>query len=281
MWIATLLTHLFCNTGYNTVLRHAASGKKNDPIFLATLMSTAVAAPGVVGIFIADIDWSAFNAPILLMYAATLACAVLFHIINAKALEITEASVFIFLYNFRIGIAALLGVTFLGELAVPLSLAGGVLVFAAGLILVGKSTAPPTGVMFSIAAAALVAVLNAMEKYLISEIGYAAYAFPSTVITAAILWAIMLAGKRPIDKPFLKTGAFRALMVFRCLSAYGFTLSLAFGALLSVATYISALSCVTTPIAAIIFLKEKDNLVKKTIAGIVALAGVTLIFIAG
>jgi drug/metabolite transporter (DMT)-like permease len=280
MWILPLLAHLFSNTGYNIILRHTAAGNKYDPYFIAAMMSTAIAAPGAIGIFAAGIDWSLFNTRIILVFAATIASVIAFHVVNVKALEITEASVFSLLYNFRLGVTEALGIAFLGESVVKLRLAGGVLVFIAGFILSGRSVSRPAGVLFSIAAAVLISVLNAFQKYLITELGYAAYMFPSVLATAGALWLIVLLGKHPVDKAFLKSRASGMLMVFRCLSAHGFTLALSLGALLSISTYVAALTCVTTPIAAIIFLKETDNLAKKVIAGVVALAGVTLIFFA-
>ena len=279
MWIATLLAHLFGNTGYNTILRHAASDRKRDPLFLAAVMSMAIAAPAVVGIFIVKIDWLLFTPHNLLVYAGCIAMLMLFHFLNAKALEETEASVFAFIYNFRIGFATLFGIWFFGEGVVPIRFVGGGLVFVAGMILMGRSTASPKGIFFSILTAIAIAVLNVFEKYLIIHVGYFGYAFPSALIVMGFLWLVVLAGRRPVDKAFFKTRECGGLMVARCISAYGFTLALGFGALLSVATYISALTCVITPIAAVVFLKEKDSLKKKTIAGIVALAGVTLIFL--
>ena len=280
MWISLLLAHLFSNTSYNVILRHAAAGKKIDPIFLAAITSTAVAAPAAVGIFVANINWSLFNTRMLSFYAVFIVTITVFHILNAKALGNTEASIFPFLYNFRIGFVTLFGIWFLSESVVPLRMAGGAFVFIAGFILVGKATATSTGVAYSISSAVTMAIVNALEKYLITQLGFAGYAFPSMLITAGLLWLMVIIGKRHIDKDFIATRECFALMVARCLSAYGFTLSLSVGALVSVATYVSALNCVTTPIAAVIFLKETSSLKKKILAGVVALAGVTLIFLA-
>jgi len=279
MWIATLLAHLFCNTGYNIILRHAASDRERDPLFLAAVMSTALAAPAAVGIFFVKIDWALFTPQVVLANAACIAASISFHIINAKALKETEAGVFSLLYNFRIGFATLFGIWVFGESIVPIRFVGGALVFVAGLILSGRATATPVGVFFSVLAAVVIAVLNLLEKHLIMSVGYFGYVFPSWLIVMGILWIIVIVGRRPIDKTFFKTKECGALMVMRCVSGYGFTLALSFGALLSVATYISALTCVVTPIAAVIFLKERDSLLKKTIAGVIALSGVTLIFL--
>ena len=280
MWIASILAHLFTTTGYSIVLRGALSGKKTDPVFLAGIMSTALAIPAVFGVIIAPPDWSLFDTRLAIFYAIRIALTAAFHIVNAKAMEHTEAGAFSFIYNIRLGFAALFGVFFLAEPAIPLQFAGGALVFAAGFVLTGMGVASPKGFALSLSTALVFAVFTAFEKYLIGELGYSTYMFPSALMIFALTWLIVFAGKYPVDKEFLKSPRLGALMAFRAVSGYGFTLALAFGALLSVSTYISALSCVTTPIAALAFLDEKDSLAKKAIAGAIALAGTTLIFIA-
>ena len=279
VWIIPILANLVGNTGYNTILRYAASDKKIDPLFLAAIMSTAIAAPAVFGVFIARIDWSVFDTHIIIVYAITIGFILLLHIVNAKALENTEASIFSFLYNFRIGFATLLGIVFLGESLSPMNIAGGALVFVAGFFLMTKSAVSPLGVMFSIFTAGAISVLNTFEKYLIVEIGYTAYMFPSAIITACLLWIIVIGGKRPISKSFLASKEFVALSIFRSISAYGFTLALGLGALVSITTYISSFACVSIAIIGIIFLKETDALPKKILAGIIAVIGITFIFL--
>ena len=280
MWIAAVLAHLFTTTGYSIVLRGAVGGKKTDPIFLAGIMSTALAIPAVFGVIIAPPDWSLFDTRLAIFYAIRIALTATFHIVNAKAMEYTEASTFSFIYNIRLGFAAFFGIFFLGEPFVPLQLVGGALVFAAGFVLTGLGVASPKGFSLSLLTALVFAVFTAFEKYLIFELGYSTYMFPSALIVCAATWAIVFIGRYPVDKEFLKSPRLGTLMVFRSISGYGFTIALAFGALLSVTTYISALSCVTTPIAALVFLNEKDSPGKKALAGIIALAGTTLIFIA-
>lgn len=281
MWLVFLLAHLFGTTGYNTALRHATAGKKLDPIFLSAIMSTAIAAPAIFGVCIAEIDWRAIlDMRVLPFYLIVVISQLFFHIVNTNALELMEASVFSCIFNFRLGIATLFGIWFLSEPVIPLRLVGGAFVFLAGFLLMGKSTSSPKGILFSVLTAVLHATFTAFEKHLISDIGYATYVFPSSIAVCAALWTLVLVGKHPVDLSFLKSREFIPFMVFRCASAYGFTLAFNLGALLSVATYVSALSCVTTPIAAVIFLKETDALAKKILAGGVALAGVTLIFLA-
>ena len=280
MWIPLLFGNLVGTTGYSIILRGAIGGRNTDPIFLSAIMSLAVAIPSIVGLFFADMQWHLFTTKLILFYIARIVLTLLCHITNAQALEHAEASVFAFIFNFRLGFAAVLGIVFLAEPIIVIQLLGGALVFAAGFVLTGSGAVTKKGFTLSILSAIFFAAFTAFEKYLIGALGYETYMFPSTIITAILNWLIVFIGRYPIDKDFLKSRELPLLMIFRCISAYGFTLALAYGALLSVSTYISSLSCVTTPIAAVVFLKEKDNPVKRTIAGVIAVAGATLIFIA-
>ena len=280
MWIISIFAHLVTTTGYSVALRGAVGDKKTDPVFIAAVMSTALAIPAVFGVLIAPPDWSIVGTQNAIFYVIRMALTMLFHIINAKALEYTEASVFSFIYNIRLGFAALIGVIFLGEPVIPLQLIGGALVFVAGFVITGMGAASSKAFTYSLLTALIIAIFTAFEKYLITEIGYSTYMFPSALIICALNWLIVIIGRFPIDRDFLKSSRLSALMIFRSISGYGFTLALFFGGLYSVSTYISALSCVTTPIAAVLFLKETDSMPKKIIAGIIALAGATLIFFA-
>jgi len=280
MWIALLFASLVSNTGYSIITRRTFTSMKMDPLFLAAIMATSVALPGIPGFFIADFNWAVYDLRLILVFVGSIVCAMLFHFVNAQALKLTEASVFSIFYNFQIGFATFMGITILGEPLAPLRFVGGAFVFVAGLVLAGKGTVRPAGVFFSILAALLIAALTAFDKYMIDGAGLAEYVFPSKILVAAALWAVVFFGKRPVEKTFLKSRSCYILMAFRCVAAYGIMLALSLGALMSVSTYISTLTCVTTPIAAFFILKETGSPVRKAVAAGIALAGVTFIFIA-
>jgi len=280
MWVVSIFAHLFSDTGYSTLLRHAAFGKKYDSLFLAAVLATGVALPGIPGIFIAHVDLTRLETRQILLYIAAVAVTMVFHFANANALKNTEASIFAFLYNFRIGFATVLGILFLAEAVHPLRIAGGALVFAAGFLLMGRSGVKRVGVLWSMLVALMFSVMVAIEKVLIAEIGFADYMFSKTLITAGLLWLVVFIGKRPVSMDLFRRREIIGMLIFRCVSAYGLMYAIALGALVSVATYISSLSCITTSIAGIIFLKEKESLSKKVVSGIVAFAGITLIFLA-
>ena len=280
MWTITIIAHLICNTGNNIVLRYASSDRKIDTLVLAAVTSTAVAVPAVFGIFIAEIEWGAYNTQNMPPYVFCTVIAIIYYIVYAKALEKTEASIFSFIYSFRIGFATFFGIVFLGESMTPLGMMGGALIFLAGVFLIKRSVIQPAGILFSLLSALSISLINITEKHLITVMGFATFMFPWSLITAGLMWIIVLILKRPVSKLFKDIKVFIVLMTVRCISAYGFTLSLALGAFVSIATYISSLNCVTTPIAALLILKEKENLRKKLIAGATALIGITLIFLA-
>lgn len=282
MWLPLLIAHLAGNTGYNIALRRAASGSKTDGLLLAAVMSTAIAVPAVIGMAVCGIDLSRFGISTTLGFIAAATLTVIFHILNASALEHAEASVFALLYNLRVGIVSVLGILYLGEPVQPLRLVGGALVFLAGFLVIGSVRVGRKGALLSVAAAVVISFVTLLEKWMIGAIGYVDFVFPESTVVAVVLWIIVLLRgilrKEPIERGALLNRETLGLMPLRCASAYGFTLALSLGALLSVSTYISSLSVVTTAVAGIIFLKERDSLGGKIAAGCVALAGVTLIF---
>ena len=261
------------------MLRHAAFGKKIDSLFLAAVLATAIALPAMPGMFIAKVDWSMLDTRQMVLFVLNIGAGTAFHVANTKALEHTEASMFAFLYNFRIGIVTVMSILFLAETMQPLRIAGGALVFVAGFFIIGSAGAGRKGVFWSVLTAACISVMNLIEKTLISEIGWASFTFPTVLINMGILWLVVFAGRRPVSKELFLERSTVGLLIFRCISAHGFMLSLALGSLVSVATYVSALTCITTSVAGVIFLRERDSLAKKAIAGAIAFAGITLIYL--
>jgi drug/metabolite transporter (DMT)-like permease len=279
LWLVSLLAHLIGNTGYNITLRHAAAAKGIDSAFLAAVMSAAIGVPALIGMIVCGVDFSHYGGAAWIGFFGYAASVLVFHIVNAKALEYAEASVFTFLYNLRIGIATILSIVFLGEAVEPVRLTGGALVFVAGFILMGKVGAERKGILLSVASAAVISVANLLEKMMITAVGYTDFIFPSSVLIAVALWLPLLIRKKQIAAAAFKSPSVVGLMVLRGISAYGFTLALAFGGLLSVSIYISSFSVVTTSLAGILILKERDAIGRKAAAAAVALIGVTLIFV--
>lgn len=281
MWLFFVLVHLVGLVGYNLVLRKSLVAKV-DKLTLATVMQTGIALPMLVVMLFKQPDWSAYTFANVVQLLVTVALVIALHLTNVKALEKLEAGTYSILYNLRIVFATVLGIMFLNEPVVPLRIAGGILIFLGVLTLRRKSSQPidTVGIRWGIAAAVVISVLNMLEKALINEVGYLGYSVPVMLGAAAVMWAILLLRGQRIRLAYLRDPKTLELMTLRAISAYGFTLAFNAGAIISVATYLSSLSVIIIVLLGILLLGERDNIRQKTIATGLAVAGITIIFIA-
>ncbi len=281
MWLVFLALHLVGLTGYNLLLRRSLVSN-GDPWTLATLMQTGVALPMIPVLFIVPLDFSVYTPSVIAMVVAVIALAILLHLANVKALQYLEAGVYSVLFNFRILCTTILGIVFLGEKILPLQICGGLLIFLAILTIRQKKSRHITrlGIIWGLAAAVIISFLNMFDKRLVSGIGYIQYAVPVMLVAAVIMWAVLLLRKRPIRTAELWQPRMALLMVLRAAAAYGMLFAFYAGSKLSVATYISSLSVITTVALGIFLLKEKDYLLQKLASTALAVLGLTFILVA-
>lgn len=281
MWILFLVLHLVGLVGYNLLLRKSLVAKA-DPWVLATVMQTAIALPMVAVLCVAPPPLAAYDPATIMQVVVTAGLVILLHFTNVQALRTLEAGTYSILYNLRIVFTTILGIVFLGEAIVPLRIMGSLLIFIAVLTLrqKGKKHATFTGIEWGVAASVVISFLNLFEKSLISDVGFIAYAVPVMLLAAGVMWAILLARGQRITLAYLRQPQTLGLMVFRAISAYGFTLAFSMGGILSVSTYISSLSVIIIVILGATLLGERDHMRSKIIATLLAVAGLTVIFIA-
>ncbi len=281
MWLALLCLHLVGLVGFNLILRRSIL-QKTDRFTLATVAQTGIALPAILLLIIYPPDFHTFSGLDFLY----LICAILFTIAlqttNVKALQYLEASVFSVLYNLRIIFTTGLGILFLNEDVVWLRILGGLLILIAILVVKqkGSKSLRLTGIAWGIIAAIVISMLNVFEKLLINSIGFINY-FPFvSVVCGILMWSYLLAGKRKFDPGLLRQPKMLQLMTLRAFSAYGFSGSLAAGALISTANYISGMSVIFMVILGAVLLNERDYLTRKIIAAITAVLGLTLVLYA-
>lgn len=281
MWLIFLCMHLVGLVGYNLVLRKSLVAKL-DRWTLATVMQTAIAIPMVFVMFISPPDIHAYTLNSVFMIGATIALVIALHTTNVLALQNLEASVYSILYNLRIVITTILGIVFLGEKVLPLQILGGLLIFLAVVTVKQKGSKSLTvkGFEWGILAALVISFLNLFEKILIKDIGYIEYAMPVMLIASILMWIVFFIKRKKVSIKYFKEPRTIQLMVFRALSAYGFTLAFYAGGLLSVSSYISSLSVIIIVILGIWLLKERDYLYRKVIAAVLAFLGLTAILVA-
>ena len=281
MWLIFLCLHLIGLVGYNLVLRKSLV-EKLDRWTLATVMQTAIALPMVFVMFISLPDIHTYTLNSVLMIGATIALVIALHTTNVLALQKLEASVYSILYNLRIVITTILGIVFLSEKILPLQILGGLLIFLAVVTVrqKGSESLSAKGFKWGLLAALVISFLNLFEKILIKDIGYLEYAMPVMVITATLMWIVLFIKRKKVSIKYFKEPRTIQLMIFRALSAYGFTLAFYAGGLLSVSSYISSLSVIIMVILGVWLLKERDYLDRKVLATILAFLGLTAILVA-
>lgn len=115
------------------------------------------------------------------------------------------------------------------------------------------------------------------EKIIVTHINFFDYFPLMSVITTLLMWAYLAGRRQRFDRALFLRPQTAELMVFRSLSAYGFTGALAAGAVISVANYISAMSVIVMVVLGVLLLGERDYLRRKVMATGVAVTGLTII----
>lgn len=279
MWLGLLGLHLIGNTGYNLILRRSLVNNV-DKLLLAAIMQTSIFIP--IGIYeiVNPIHFSHFTANDWYLVLADIVLVVLFQIVNVKALQYLEASVFPVIYNIRIIFTTLLGILLLSENVTLVQMLGGVLLFCAIFVVKQKSKKGVTksGILWGLSCAVVISVLNFVERELNLNVGFLSFYFPTTLACSVILWSLLLIRGRQISFSFFRSPASYSLMGFRAISAYGFSYALAFGPL-ALSSFISSLGVILTVLCGVLFLGERDYLKNKIFAVILAVIGLSLILL--
>jgi drug/metabolite transporter (DMT)-like permease len=259
MWLSLLSLHLIGNVGYNLLLRKSVLAK-TDKWLLATILQTGIAIPA--------------------LFISTMALTILLQVLNVKALQYLEASVYSVVYNTRIILISFIGAILLSEKLTPLQIIGGLLIFSSVFVVrqKGKFTVTKLGLLYGFGAAVTLSFLNVTEKLLNQSVGFFEYFLPVSIACAMIMWVIVLMRKTKVSFPQFAKPSNILLMGFRALSAFGFSAAIIYGPV-AISNYISSLIVVFTVVCGILFLNERDFLKQKIIAVIIACIGLTLILI--
>jgi len=280
MWLALLFVHVFGLAGFNLTLRKSLLGK-TDPFTLATIMQTSIAIPAVFLIIYRPMTFGVYQPRYVLGFVVELVLTVGLMVSNVKSLQYLEASVYPMLYNLRILITTVLGVLFLNESMVWLRIFGGLLILLSIFIVrqTGGWSLKSKGVAWGLTAAFVISFLNLNEKIMIANVGLFNYYPEAMLITAIIMWAYLLSRKKGLDSSILLRPETAQLMVLRAISGYAFIAAFVAGALLDVATYISAMSVIVMVVLGVLLLGEHDYLRRKAIATAVAVTGLTIVLL--
>lgn len=280
MWLALLFVHVFGLAGFNLMLRKSLVGKA-DPFTMATIMQTSIAIPAVFLLIFRPMTFSVYELRYVWGFIAEILLGLALMVSNVKSLQYLEASVYPMLYNLRILITTVLGILFLNENLIWLRIFGGLLILLSIFIVRqrGGWSVRSKGIAWGLTAAFVISFLNLNEKVMIAKVGLFNYYPLAMIITAAIMWLYLLARGKGIDGAMIWRPQTAQLMVLRAISGYAFIAAFLAGALLDVATYISAMSVIVMVALGVLLLGERDYLLRKAIATAVAVTGLTIILL--
>ncbi len=280
-WTILLLLHLVGLVGYSLLLRKQAVARQLHPWVLATLLQTGIMLPMIIAAPFLPIDISRFTFGSIALSCAAVALSVIILFSITKALHYLEASTYSVVYNLRIVIATVLAALLLSEVPSVWQIAGGALVLAAIVIIRqrGSSAVAKQGIIWAVLAAVSISIMNVIEKQLIHDVGVFTGAPIITVTVGIVMWAVLLARRYELPRKYIFTKQIIGLMALRSLSNWAFIFALAAGALVSVATFVSAISVVLIVAFGALLLGERDYLRRKILAATLAGLGLaTIIF---
>jgi drug/metabolite transporter (DMT)-like permease len=216
---------------------------------------------------------------IVMVVAAGL--GILLYVAGVKALRHLEASTYAVVYSTRIVVATVLAALVLSELPTVLQCVGGLAILASVVLLrqKGARTATKQGIIWALVAAASASTLALAEKWLIVEVGLFNAAPFATGIGAAIMWAVVWARRLPVPLAHIATRQMAGLLVLRTIASWAWIFALAAGVLVSIATYVSSLSVVIVSVLGVWLLREREYLLRKLVAVVVAVIGLSLILL--
>lgn len=281
--LVLLFAHLVGLVGYNLLLRRTSSSGVLQPWVLATLLQTGITIPVLVALpfLTVEIDRITPTSGVAFIVAGGLTMTLLFAV--TKALHNLEVSTFAVIYNVRILIAALLAALLLAEIPSVVQIIGGLLILASIFTVrqKGKQRVTKQGFMWGIVAAASVSALSVVEKYAINEVGVQTAAPIVAVSVCIVMWAVVFIKKYPLPRKHILNRQTIGLMALRALSAWALILAFAAGVLVSVATFVSAMSVVIIVALGALLLGERDYLKRKIIAVSIAVVGLAAVLLGG
>lgn len=277
-----LVLHVFGLAGY-TLFTKKLVGQHISKLQLAAIMQTAifVFSPLLVLLEVLEVNLSMpLGSYALLAGSAIMISGLL--ILTVNLIDKVEASEFSIFFNLRILTTTLFSAVFLASSPTALQIAGGLLIFAAIVILNvrkhGLQIHPSIG--WAVLLAVWFSVHVVLEKYNIDRVGFETYMLVVGTITTTILWIIVTVHTKQsfLSAKQLLQPAMLGLIVTRPLSAWSYVAVV--GSInVAVANYISSMSIVLTVIAGVVLFNERDNLVRKAIATSVSILGLTLVFL--
>lgn len=279
MWFIYALISALSMSSYALLMRKSLKDK-GDPIVFAPLLNFIITFFLLVLIPFENVSYS-FTGSNSIVLVLTIIGTAIVAILFTKGRRLEQAS------NVSIGIQlsriwSLIGAALiLGEPMTTYKIIGAGLVVLGNILISwkGQKLKLSKGMLFVISGALLFATVNFGDKYLLRTFSTGFYNFLLYSFSSIILLAFIGFDFKRIKKEMKIHGPIVLLIgTFFTLGMYFFQLALKLGEVSRVVP-VNSSSMIFTILAGIILLGERDNLVKKLIAGVIVFTGVYLLII--
>jgi len=279
MWfIYAIISALFMST-YALLIRYTLKGK-GDPIVFTVILQFIISLTLITLIPFENVTYSFTPTNILVLILAIIGTAIL-AILFTKGRQLEQAS------NVSIGVQVgrvwnLIGAALiLGEPVTTYKIIGVGLIILGNILISwrGQKLKLTKGMLFVITGALMFATVNFGDKYLLKTFSTAFYNFLLYSVSSLLLLGSIGFNFKKIKEEIKLHGPIVFLIgaVF-ALGMYFFQFALKLGEVSRVVPANSS-SIIFTVLAGIILLGERENLLKKLIAGIIVFTGVYLLII--
>lgn len=255
---------------------------KSEPISFSVFFQVGVAV--VIGVLVVLLQGSIPIPNISQISWSVLAMTILYALANIfvfKSLKTTEASRFTVIFSSKALFAVLGSSLFFREILTPIQWFGALLIISGVAIISLKKLNKKlnAGDLFALLAAIIFGLANTNDRFLVQFFDPYSYVVIGFLLPGLAI-AIFYPKKMFNIKNYFK-GSFIYKMILLCL-LYGLSATSFFAALRiapnsSQLFSVTAFGAILTVILSVIFLKEKDNLLKKILGVIVSVAGLLLV----
>jgi len=253
--------------------------EESDPVSYSIVFQLLAALLAGVFVFFKGFEMLPIKAYPLnfLLEAVLYAFSTLF---TFKALKTIQASQAVIIVSFSCVVTVIFSAIFLREILTFQRLAGTLLIIVS-VVLVSrlKSFSINRGILYALGAAVFSGLAVVNDTYLLRFSDAVSYT-PIAFLLPGILLLLFYPKSVKKFKSFLKPKVAKnmiLLSLFWVTSAIAFYLAIGKGALASQISPISQSKVILTVLLAVIFLKEKDNLLIKSLGAVLTMAGVLMI----
>lgn len=279
-WQLVLLTAILSGGFMQIYIRVLMKDQKSDPILFSILFQ--LLAGFLVGIFIAFQNLNVSS--ILNVWSNLILMALVYGISNIfvfRSLKIIEASQFAIFYSSRALWTIIGAVIILGEAFSISNIIGALLIFL-GITLVSQKASLPfkiKGIIFALIAALMQGLENINDAYIIRILNPVFYTSLAMIFPAILMLVLNFKSVSNI-KIFLNEKRLLNMIILSVLFAIttvGFYTSYKIGGNIAQIAPIYQTVTIVTVILAAFFLKEREDIFKKIVAGLFASLGAILL----